>query len=266
MGHTIQIDRTSPMPIFRQVEEQILSGIQNGTLKPGERIPSQYELARVCQVSRATVQKALDRLIREEVLYYQQGKGIFVAPPTERQRLPVLQSVSQSLRALGYRVHADLLLIEEIEASGSVADALSLTPEARVIHVKRLQYANDEPIVLQETYLEAARFQGVWDHDLRLESLTAIVQQLGDLYLKGSSVAIGAREANWEEGRTLNIQAGTSLLTIEEIDYDGSEEPVRFSRNKLRSDRFRVVINTLDVNKMSLEYRLLPGTVVIALL
>jgi GntR family transcriptional regulator len=266
MGHTVQIDRNSPMPIFRQVEEQILSGIRNGSLKPGERIPSQYELARVCQVSRATVQKALDRLIREEVLYYQQGKGIFVAAPAERQHLPILQSVSQSLRALGYQVHADLLLIEEIEGSSSVCEALALAPEAAVIHVKRLQYANDEPIMLQETYLDAKRFQSIQDYDLRRESLTTVIQKLGNLYLKGSSIAIGAKEAHWEEGRSLQIQAGTSLLTIEEIDYDEGEQPVRFSRNKLRSDRFRVVMNTLSDHKISLEYRLQPGTVVMALL
>ncbi len=71
MAYTIQIDRASPTPIFQQVEEQILRNIQNGGLKPGDRIPSQYEIARECHVSRATVQKALDRLIRDEVLYYQ---------------------------------------------------------------------------------------------------------------------------------------------------------------------------------------------------
>jgi len=265
MSYSIQIDRSSPTPVFRHVEEQILKGIQNGDLKPGDRIPSQYELARECQVSRATVQKALDRLIQDELLYYQQGKGIFVATPPERQRLPILQSISKSLKVLGYKVHADLLLIEEIEASTAVCDALHLVGKARVIHIKRLQYANGEPLVFQEVFLEAERFRGVRDYDLRQEALTEIVQQVGDVSIKGSSVGIGAKEASWEEARILGIQAGTALITIEEIDYDSDDQPVRLSRNRMRSDRIRVVANTLNEYRISLEYRFQPGTVVIAL-
>ncbi len=149
---------------------------------------------------------------------------------------------------------------------GSVAKALALPTDTEVFHIKRLQYANDEPIVLQEVYLEAGRFYDIRNHDLRQEALTEVIQKVGKVSVVGSSVAISAQEANWEESRILDIQAGMSLLTIEEIDYAANEQPVRYSRNKLRSDRFRVVASTLNEYKISLEYRLQPGTVVIAVL
>jgi len=261
MSFTIQIDKSSPIPIFRQLEEQILQHIHSGELKPGDRIPSQYELSRWCGVSRATVQKAIDHLVMEELLYYQQGKGIYVALPSERQRLPILQSIGHSLRLLGHDVQADLLLIEQIEALHHVAEALELSPATSVIHVKRLQYVDGEPMLLQEAYLEAARFPELIEHDLRRRALTEIIETLGGIRLVGSSLAIGSRDANWEESRTLSVQAGASLLTLEEIDYDEDDKPVRYSRNKLRSDRFRVVARTAPEAKISLEYRLQPGTV-----
>lgn len=257
----IRVDRQSPVPIFRQLEEQILYYIQTGDLKPGDRIPSQYELSRDCQISRATVQKALDHLMADEVLYFRQGKGIYVAAPVERQRLPVLQSISNSLRDLGHKVHADLLQAEETEASSYVAKALRLLPRSPVIYIRRLQYIDDTPAVLQESHLEAERFRGIMAFDLRQQGLTQAMHSVGDLVIRESTLAIGAQDTNWEESRIMNIQAGSSLLTIEELDFEEEMKPVRLSRNKLRSDRFRVLASTMQDCRISLEYRLQPGIV-----
>lgn len=263
----IEINRNSPTPIFRQIEEFILQEIQRGDLGPGDRIPSQYELARKCQVSRATVQKALDRLIQDELLYYQPGKGIYVAEHCERQRLPILQSVGTSLRSLGFAVRADLLLVEEVPASPSVGQALALPEKTELIHIKRLLYVNDEPIMLQDVYVEAERFRQILAYDLRQESLMEILQEIGALHLAGSSVALGANVANWEDSRTLNVQPSLPLLTVEEIDYEiEAQRPFRLSRNKLRGDRFRAVASTLQELEISLEYGSQPGSISIALL
>ncbi len=266
MSHTLEINRNSPKPIFRQIEEYILEGIQSGEIKPGDRIPSQYEMARMSRVSRATVQKALDRLIMEEILYYQPGKGIYVSEPAIRQRLPILQSVSQSLRVLGHQVQADLLLAEQIEAGGYVTQALGLAGRHDIVHIKRLQYVNGEPIMLQDVYLEAARFLDILDHDLRRGSLTELIQIIGGVTIAGSNITIGSSVANWEEARTLNVQAGLSLLTIEEVDCDSEGRPIRYSRNKFRGDRFQAVASTLGDGEVTLEYRMQPGTVSIALI
>jgi GntR family transcriptional regulator len=266
MNHDLQIDRDSPKPIFRQIEEYVLQGIESGDIKPGDRIPSQYELARMSQASRATVQKALDRLIVEQILYYQPGKGIYVTEPATRQRLPVLQSVSQSLRVLGYEVRADLLLSERREIGGYAGQTLGLPDRSEIVHVKRLQYVNDEPVVLQDVFLEAGRFKGILERDLRKEPLVEIIQDVGAAVIAGSSIGIGAGSANWEESRTLNVQAGSPLLIIEEIDYDEDDAPVRFSRNKLRGDRFRAVASTLNDRDLHLEYSHQSGEVTIALL
>lgn len=261
MSQLVQIDRSSPTPIFRQLEEQILESIQNGDLKPGDRIPSQYELARECQVSRATVQKAIDRLIMDDFLYFQQGKGIYVATPSKFERLPILQSIDHSLRDFGYEIHADLLLLEEMKASGHVAEKLALQSGASVFHIKRLLYVNDEPMASQEAYLDAIRFRGIDEDSLRQMAFTELIQEVGNSNLKGATVAFGARNANWEESRALNIEVGVSLLTIEEVDFGLNDHPLHYGRNRLRSDRFRLIANVTSENRICLEFRSQPGTI-----
>ena len=261
MSFSVQIDRSSPTPIFRQLENQILEGIDSGDLKPGDQLPSQYEMARVCQVSRATIQKAIDRLVLEDIVYYQQGKGTFVARTPQHQHLPVLQSIGESLRMLGYKVHADLLIVEEVPAAAHVLDMLALNVPQSVIYIKRLLYVDSDPMVLQETFLDAERFQAIKDRDLRQESLTKLLQEIGETRITGSSLIVGAKDSNWEESRTLNIQAGMSLLGIGELDYDENEQPLRYNRNKMRSDRFRLIAKTIPDCKTSLEFRRQPGVV-----
>ena len=265
MAYPIQIDKSSPKPIFRQLEEQILESIQNGDLKPGDRIPSQSELAQTCQVSRATVQKAIDRLIIDEMLYFQQGKGIYVAAPSKRQRLPILQSIDQSLRSYGYDVYADLLLREELEAPRHVAEKLALPSKATVCHIERLQCINDEPMVLQESYLESDRFPEVMRLDLRRKALTEMIDDHPSTQLSSAAVRVGAKSADWQEARILNIEPGAALLTFEVVDYDLDNRPTLYNRNKLRSDRFEVIAADLSEHKIGLEFRSQPGAVSIDL-
>lgn len=266
MNPSIQIDRNSPVPIFRQLEEQILKHIQNGDLKPGDRIPSQYELAREFQVSRTTIQKAIDHLILEQLLYFKQGKGIYVAAPPMRQHLPILQSLSQSLVELGYRVHADLLLKEEVEAPTRISQRLNLPASTSMLHIKRLVYADNVPMVLQETFIEGKRFRGILELDLRNRSMTELIEEVGNTHIEDSSFVVGASQADWGEARMLHILAGTPLLTMEETGFEENKQPVRYSENKLRSDYFRVVIGAASVdNRVCLEYRLQERSVNISL-
>lgn len=76
-----QIDATSRLPIYRQLAEQIRSGVARGRLKPGERLPSVRELSRRLVVNPNTIARVYTELEREGVLHTRQGLGVFVAEP-----------------------------------------------------------------------------------------------------------------------------------------------------------------------------------------
>ena len=66
-------------PLYRQIKDLIVQGLQRGEWKPGEMIPSEIDLAARFQVSQGTVRKAVDELSTENLLVRRQGKGTFVA-------------------------------------------------------------------------------------------------------------------------------------------------------------------------------------------
>src|SRR5882672_9125598 len=66
-------------PLYKQIKQLLVQDLDRGAWKPGEMIPSEFELAARFQVSQGTVRKAIDELAAENLLLRRQGKGTFVA-------------------------------------------------------------------------------------------------------------------------------------------------------------------------------------------
>lgn len=75
------------------IAQQIKSGIINGTLKPGERLPSERELVERFEASRNSVREAIKILEVSGLLLIKRGSGIFVTDGKSR-------SVSDSLLSM----------------------------------------------------------------------------------------------------------------------------------------------------------------------
>jgi DNA-binding FadR family transcriptional regulator len=72
-----------PLQRYEQIAERLAADIRSGLLAPGERLPSERELARSLEVSRASVREALAALQLSGVVETRPGAGTFVTaePP-----------------------------------------------------------------------------------------------------------------------------------------------------------------------------------------
>src|SRR3954449_12608779 len=93
----LSTDRTSfrPLQRYEQIAERLAADIRSGLYAPAERLPSERELARSLEVSRASVREALAALQLQGVVETRPGAGTFVAAgaPT---RSPVPHDASPS--------------------------------------------------------------------------------------------------------------------------------------------------------------------------
>ena len=76
----IRLDRNGAVPLYRQIERFITEQIQNGSLVPGTRLPSNRSLAEALGISRIVVANAYAELESQGLVYGQRGSGTFVAP------------------------------------------------------------------------------------------------------------------------------------------------------------------------------------------
>ena len=75
----ICIDKTSHVPIYDQIKEQIKGLIHAGQIKTGDQLPTIRELSVNLSVNFNTVALAYRDLVNEGVIITERGKGTFVA-------------------------------------------------------------------------------------------------------------------------------------------------------------------------------------------
>ena len=93
-------DRTTfrPLQRYEQIAERLADDIRSGVLAPGERLPSERDLARTLEVSRASVREALASLALQGVVDTRHGAGTFVVglpasePPHDASPSAVLEA------------------------------------------------------------------------------------------------------------------------------------------------------------------------------
>ncbi|TDW91100.1 GntR family transcriptional regulator [Kribbella sp. VKM Ac-2566] len=97
----MKVETNDPRPPYVQVADGLRRAIQSGELSAGTKLPSGRELANEWGVALMTLQKAIDQLRVEGLVYTQRGRGVFVAsrdgaPPTDD--LSALREVVEELR------------------------------------------------------------------------------------------------------------------------------------------------------------------------
>ena len=82
----IIISNSSGKPIYEQITAQLKGQIMNGTLKPGEALPSMRLLAKELRISVITTKRAYEELERSGFVTTVPGKGCFVAHQDQETR------------------------------------------------------------------------------------------------------------------------------------------------------------------------------------
>ena len=67
-------------PIYRQIADQVKADVVSGTLGGDEQVMSTNRYAAYYRINPATVAKAFQQLVDEQVLYKKRGIGMFVSP------------------------------------------------------------------------------------------------------------------------------------------------------------------------------------------
>ena len=100
-NNLFKIDLKSKLPLYDQIERNLRDLVVNGHLKPGEAMPGEWDLADLYGVSRLTVRRALDELVRQNWLEKKHGVGTFVRQPTMATIAAGKLSFTEQMRSIG---------------------------------------------------------------------------------------------------------------------------------------------------------------------
>jgi GntR family transcriptional regulator len=225
-------------PLYRRVADALRLEIDG--LHPGAALASESELERRFGVSRITVRRALDLLAQSGLVVRRQGSGTFVARPKVAERLGVLHSWTEGMRALGLEPRTVDCTMLRVEPPDWVASALGLEPAhaETVLRVQRLRYANDEPLCLMVDYLRSRHVPDLAEGGLLGESLYETLERRYGLRLARVEDTVTARAATLFESGLLGVTAGAPVLHVTRVTYLATGEPLGAAAVVSRADRY----------------------------
>jgi len=231
-----------------QIEDWLADAIAAGQLTPGDRLPTEQDLAARLGVSRMTLRHALSELAQRGLVTRTVGRGggTFVAEPKLEQDLTTLAGFSEQLRRRGKVAGAQVLAAAEIPASPAAAAALELTEGDPVYDVRRIRLADGKPIVIEHSQFPAALFPDLLDCRLDGSLYDLLAERYGQRPHRAREslepVVAGVREAE-----ALEVEEGAPLMLVERTAYSLAGQPLEYARDRFRGDRTRVVVWTSEL-------------------
>jgi GntR family transcriptional regulator len=247
-GRKPRIVRGPGVTLHAQVEDWLADAIASGLLAPGDRLPTEKDLAAWLGVSRLTLRHALTDLVERGLIARSIGRhgGTFVADPKLEQDLTVLAGFSEQLRRYGLVAGARVLTAAEIPASPAAAAALDIDVGDPLYEVRRVRLAGDEPILIEHSLFPAHLCPGLLDYRLDGSLYDLLDEKYGQRPHRAKEslepVCAGVREAE-----ALGVAEGAPLMLVERTAYARSGQPLEFARDLFRGDRTRVVVWTSEL-------------------
>src|SRR5512139_231426 len=115
------LKKSEGIPLYTQIRKSLRDDITKKVLTPGQKLPSEDELATQFGVSRMTVRQGITDLIDEGVLYRRRGVGTFVAQFHVERDHNRLTNFFDTARAEGFEAEIQILVREVIPAKLMVA-------------------------------------------------------------------------------------------------------------------------------------------------
>ena len=225
-------------PLYQQIKALITQSLQSGEWKPGELIPSEVELAGRFKVSQGTVRKAIDELAAENLVMRRQGKGTFVSTHHEaRAHFRFLRLVPDE--GVPHYPESKFIEVKRVRAPADVARLMELKSGDAVIFIKRVQYFDGVPTIVEELWLPGQIFKGL--------TAERLVEYKGPMYglfetefgtrMIRASEQIRAVCADAGAAQLLNIDLGTPLLSSERVSFTYGDKPVELRRGLYLTSR-----------------------------
>lgn len=220
----------------RKVSLVLSDGIASGRYRLGETLPGEEALAKMFQVSRVTIRRALADLDAAGLIERKHGLGTFVKKkPDPRDASPMNRLVSQIAQA--GKLAVEVLEFEYCVPPDGVRELLKLKAGEEAQRVTRVRRDKHRPIMHLTTYVPAAIGRTYSRKDLGRTPLYQLLARAGKGYRKAQE-AVGACLADPIVAPLLDVDVGSALLFVQRILSTADDEPVEYLEVRASPDAY----------------------------
>lgn len=169
------LNTESPLPLYQQLVDVLTRRIRAGEYTPGDRIPSEHQLAAAFGIGRPTVRQALDVLVRRRMLVRRRGSGTYVAPREHEVDLFSLAGTTSAFQRKGLTV--DTRVRRRMQCITVDGGGDNPFDGGRAFFFSRRSCVDGVPVLVEDLYLHPELFDGIDRIDLEGRSVAAIVAE-----------------------------------------------------------------------------------------
>ncbi|WP_213974614.1 GntR family transcriptional regulator [Tepidanaerobacter acetatoxydans] len=230
-------------PRYEIVVKKIKEMIRTGELLQGEKLPSEIEMAKQLNVSRATLREAFRILEDEGVINRYHGIGTFIAKsPIIKSGMEELISITKLIEKQGMKPGTKDIEVSLKQPGEREATILNLLPNEKIYRIERVRTADGEPVLfcidrIPEKYVHK-------NFEFKEESLFEYLHKDLGIYISyavSDIIPVKAQAADVYKKLKMKSKSNVALL-LEQLHYDDKDNPIFYSSNYFSPEKFRFYI------------------------
>ena len=229
---------------WKQISDDIETSIKNKTWKPGDKLPTEMELAKTYRVNRHTIRRSVHELVEKGLISVEQGRGMFIPDYVLDYKLAKRTRFSEVVSSQNKFPGGRILSGEVIKANKKVSEALKMPLEGKVCLLRTIRELDGVPIVLAAHYFSASRFPDFLERFEEFKSVSKTLDSYGLGNYERQSTNISARMPNSEEIASLKQPANRPVLITESVNVDSFGEPIEFGISAFSADRTKLIVES----------------------
>jgi GntR family transcriptional regulator len=131
--------------------------------------------------------------------------------------------------------------LRETHAGAAVGRALNVSPDSRVVLIRRLRLADGEPMALETLHVPADLVPGISREALENASFYELLERDYGVVIATGMQSIEPTVTNEEESELLGVPLHSPAFLFERTSRTTTGETVEFVRSLYRGDRYRLV-------------------------
>lgn len=235
------INRDSNQKLYFQLYEIFQKKIESNEWAVGSMIPTEEELCKMFEVSRATVRTSLLELVRHGYLKRHPGRGTFVLRNIISDGLSMSTNFSEFLLEEGTQFSTNVLAQTVMMPIDDLDIRLDIPKDKHVIYIKRLRLIDSRPVLLQETYIPYHICPLLLEEEIGHQSIFSLFENKFGIKITKAKNYIEITFLNNEEARLVGLNEGSPAVLLNQYFYSG-DTLIIYTRSIKRTDSYNFLM------------------------